>query len=129
MVHRVKSCLYTPDQILDFVKDIEVDLKVACNTLKARGDPGKRHAFCLFVSNYGGTLSIPMDTPYCLVYPMSYMRDMKLDHFDTHNNPAGPCLHCCICCTTLQYMNEDPNQHREYCGSQLILPHRAQYKK
>ena len=30
MVHRVESHLYTPDQILDFVTDIEVDLKVAC---------------------------------------------------------------------------------------------------
>ena len=53
MVHRVYSCLYTLDQILDFVKDIQGDVKAVCNALKARGDPGKRRAFCLFVSNYG----------------------------------------------------------------------------
>ena len=53
MVSRVESLLYTPDQILDFVADREVDLKAVRYVLKARGDPSKRHAFCLFVSNYG----------------------------------------------------------------------------
>ena len=129
MVHRVKSRLYTPDQILDFVTDIEVNLKVAHDALKAGDDPGKRRAFCLFVSNYGGAMSIPMDPPYCLIYPMSYVRDVKPDHFDTHKNPAGTCLCCCICCITLQYMNDNPNQHREYSRSCLILPCRAQYKE
>ena len=129
MAHRVESCLYTLDQILDFVTDIEVNLKAACDTLKAGGDPSKRHAFCLFVSIYWGAMSVPSDLPYCLVYPTSYMRDMEPDHFNTHNNLAGPYLHCCICHTTLQYINDDPNQHGEYAGSRLILPHRAQYKE
>ena len=74
-------------------------------------------------------MSIPMDPPYCLVYPMGYVRDLELDNLDTNNNPAGIHLLCCICCATLQYMNDDPNQHREYSGSHLILPHRAQYKE
>ena len=129
MVCQVQSRLYTPDQILDFVADIEVDLKMACDALKAGSDPSKRRAFCFFVSNYGGTMSIPTDPPYCLIYPMSYVRDIELDHFDTHNNPAGTRLHHCICHTTLQHMNDDPNQHREYAGSCLILPHGAQYKE
>ena len=126
-VHRVKSHLYTPDQILDFVRDIEVDLKAVQDALKARGDPGKGHAFCLFVSNYRGTMSIPTDPPYCLVYPTSYVRDMEPDHFDTHNNLMGTCLCHCICFTTLQYMNSDPKQLRKYSGSCLILPCGAQY--
>ena len=129
MVHRVKSCLYTPDQILDFVKDIGGDLKAAHNALKARGDPGKRHAFCLFISNYGGTMSIPTDSLYCLIYPTSYVRDLEPDHFDTHNNLEGTCLHHCMCCTILQYMNADPKQHKKHSRSHLILPHGAQYKK
>ena len=54
MVHRVESCLYAPDKILDFVSDIEVDLKAAHDALKAGGDPGKRCAFCPFVNNYWG---------------------------------------------------------------------------
>ena len=129
VVCRVESCLYTLDQILDFVKDIEVDLKVACNALKARGDPGKRCAFFLFVSNYGGAMSIPMDPPHCLIYPTSYVRDVEPDHFNTHNNPAGTHLHYCMCHPTLQYMNDDSNQCREYPRSHLILPHGAQYKE
>ena len=129
LVHRVESRLYTPDWILDFVKDIEVNLKVACHALKARGNPGKKRAFCLFISNYGDAMSVPTDPPYCLIYPTSNVRDMELDHFNTHNNPAGTCLHRCICCATLQYMNDDPNQRREYSRSHLILPCWAQYKE
>ena len=117
VVRRVESTLYTPDQILDFVKDIEVNLKAAHDALKARGDPGKMCAFCLFISNYGGTMSIPMDPPYCLIYQMRYVWGMELDHFDTHNNPAGTHLHCCLCRTTLQFTNDNPNQCREYFGS------------
>ena len=88
-----------------------------------------RCAFCLFVNNYGGKMSIPMDPPYCLVYPTRYVKDVEPDHFDTCNNPAGTCLHCNICHATLQYMNDDPRYHRAYGGSYLILPCRAQYKE
>ena len=122
MVHRIESHLYAPDQILDFVSNIEVNLKAACNALKVGGDPGKRHAFCLFVNNYGGTMSVPTDPPYCLIYPMRYVKGVEPDHFDTCNNPAGTCLHCCICHATLQHMNDDSCHCREYGGSHLILP-------
>ena len=129
IVCRVDSCLYTLDQILDFVRDIEVDLKAVQDALKAGGDPSKRHAFCLFVSNYGGTMSIPTDPPYCLIYLTSYVRDVEPDHFDTHNNSAGTCLCHCICHAMLQFTNDDPDRCREYSWSQLILPHGAQYKE
>ena len=129
VVYHIESCLYAPEKILDFMSDIEVDLKAVHNALKARGDPGKRCTFCLFVNNYGGIMSIPMDPPYCLVYPTSYMKDVEPDHFNTCTNPARTCLHRCICHATLQYMNDDPRYSRAYGGSHLILPHRAQYKK
>ena len=125
----IESHLYAPEKILGFMSDIEVDLKVVCDTLKAGCDPGQRHAFCLFVNNYGGVMSIPMDPPYCLIYPISYVKDVELDHLDTCNNPAGTCLHHCICCATLQYMNDDPHYCRAYSGSCLILPCGAQYKE
>ena len=80
-------------------------------------------------NNYGDIMSVPMYLPYCLVYPMSYMKDVEWDHFDTHNNPAGTCLHCCICRTTPQYMNDNPRYHRAYGGSCLILSHGAQYEE
>ena len=73
-------------------------------------------------------MSIPTDPPYCFVYPTSYMRDVEPDHFDTRSL-ARTCLCHCICHTTLQHMNDDPNQHREYARSCLILPRRAQYKE
>ena len=119
---RAEFCLYTLDQILDFVRYVEVDVKAAWDALQAGGNPGKRHTFCLFVSNYGGAMSIPTDLPYCLIYPTSYVRDVEPDHFDTYNNPVGTCLCCCICHTTLQYMNADPEQLRKYSRSCLILP-------
>ena len=55
------------------------------------------------------------------------MKDVEPDHFNTCNNPAGTRLCHCICCTTLQFTNDDPNQRRKYSGSYLILPYRAQY--
>ena len=127
LICRVESHLYTPDQILHFIRDIEVDLQAARDALKVGGNPGKRCTFCLFVSNFGGTMSVPMDLPYCLIYPTNYVRDMEPDHFDTRNNLVGTHLRRCICCATLQYMNTDPKQLKKYSGSHLILPHRAQY--
>ena len=72
-------------------------------------------------------MSVPTDPPYCLVYPTSYVKDVDLDHFDTRNNLAGMHLCHCICCTTLQFSNNDPKEHTSYVGSCLILPHRVQY--
>ena len=129
VVHLIESRLYVLDQILDFVSNIEVDLKVARDALKAGGDPGKRHTFCFFVNNYGGAMSVPTDLPYCLIYPMSYVKDVEPDHFNTRNNPARTHLLHCIWCATLQHINDDPNQCREYGRSCLILPCGAQYKE
>ena len=69
----------------------------------------------------------PHGPPYCLVYLTSYVRDAVPDHFDTHNNLAGMCLHHCICHATLQFTNDNTKQLKEYSGSHLILPRRAQY--
>ena len=127
VVCQVESCLYNPDQILDFVKEIEIDLQVAHNILDAGGNPRKRRAFCLFISNFGGALAIPTDPPYCLVYPTCYVRDADSDHFDTHNNLAETRLRHCVCHATLQFSNDDSKEHSNYAGSCLILPRRAQY--
>ena len=51
VVHRVDFHLYSPSQINDFIQDIEVDLREACSTLKARCDAGKKCTYCLFVDN------------------------------------------------------------------------------
>ena len=91
------SHLYNPSQITDFIQDIEGNLQAVCDALKARHDPGKRHAYCLFVDNLNGITSIPTDPPYCLVYPTSYVKGIEPDHFDTCNSPVGIHLHRCVC--------------------------------
>ena len=74
-------------------------------------------------------MDVPTDPPYCLVYPTCYVRDVDLDHFDTYNNPAGTHLHCCVCCATLQFSNDEPKEHTNYTRSCLILPHGVQYNE
>ena len=127
VVRWVESHLYTLDQILDFIKEIEVNLQAACDVLDARGNLSKRCAFCLFVSNFGGALAVPTDPPYCLVYPTCYVRDADSDHFDTCNNLVGMCLHHCVCRATLQFSNDKPKECTNYARSHLILPPGAQY--
>ena len=127
VVRRVDSHLYSPSQIPDFIQDIEGDLRVACNTLKAECNPGKRHAYCLFVDNLSGIMSIPMDLSYCLVYPTSYIKGVEPNHSDTCNSPTGMRLHHCVCCATLQFSNDDPKLRTQYIESHLILPCGVQY--
>ena len=57
--HRVESHLYTPDQILDFIKDIEVDLKAARDALKAKGDPARGMPF----ASLSATIGVPCLSP------------------------------------------------------------------
>ena len=127
MVRRVNSRLYSPSQINDFIQDIDVNLWEVRNALKAGHDTGKRCAYCLFVDNLSGIMSIPTDPPYCLVYPTTYVKGTEPDHFDTRNSPVGTHLHCCVCRATLQFSNTNPKQHTKYAGSHLAIPHRAQY--
>ena len=127
VVCQVDSHLYSPSQIHNFIQDIEGDLWAAYNALKARDDPGKRCAYCLFVDNLSGIMSIPMDPPYCLVYPTSYVKGIEPNHFDTRNSPARTRLHCCVFHATLQFSNDDPKQHTQYVRNCLILPCGAQY--
>ena len=128
VVRRVNCCLYSPNQINDFIQDIDVDLRVVHDTLKARHDASKRHAYCLFMDNLSGVMSVPTDPPYCLVYPMTYVKGAEPDHFDTHNSPVGMRLHCCMCRATLQFSDTNPQQCTKYRGSHLIVPHGAQYE-
>ena len=116
VVHRVDSHLYSPTQINDFIQDIEVNLQEACNALKARHNASKRSAYYLFVDNLSSVMSIPMDPPYCLVYPTTYVKGIEPNHFDT-----------CVCRATLQFSNTDPKQRTKYAGGHLIIPRGAQY--
>ena len=101
----------------------------ARKALKAGGNLGKRHAFCHFVHNLKGAMSIPTDPLYCLVYSTSYVKGVEPDHFDTSNNPVGMCMQHSVSRATLQFMNTNSELYKQYSGSQLILPHGAQYHK
>ena len=127
VVRRVDCHLYSPNQINDFIQDIDVDLRKARDALKARCDASKRHAYCLFMDNLSGVMSVPTDPPYCLVYPTTYVKGAEPDHFDTRNTPVGTCLHHCVFRATLQFSNTDPQQRTKYRGSRLIVPHGVQY--
>ena len=127
MVRRVDCHLYSPNQINDFIQDIDVNLWEVRNALKARHNAGKRCAYCLFVDNLSGVMSVPTEPPYCLVYPTTYIKGAELDHFDTRNSPVGTHLHHCVWRATLQFSNTDPQQCTKYAGSRLIIPHGAQY--
>ena len=89
VVRRVDCCLYSHNQINDFIQDIDVNLREACDALKAGRDASKRHAYCLFVDNLSGVMSVPTDPPYCLVYPTTYVKGAEPDHFDTRNSPMN----------------------------------------
>ena len=128
LVVRLVNChLYSPNQINDFIRDIDVDLWEARNALKAGHDASKRRAYCLFVDNLSGSMSIPTDPPYRLMYPMTYVKSTEPDHFNTQNSPVGTRLHCCVCRATLQFSNTDTQQRTKYGGSRLIVPWGAQY--
>ena len=127
VVCQVDSHLYSPSQINDFIQDIEGSLQAVRDASKAGHNPGKRHAYCLFVDNLNGVMSTPTNPPYCLVYPTSYVKGIEPNHFDTQNSPTGMHLNHCVCRATLHFSNEDPKQRTKYGGSCLIVPHGAQY--
>ena len=127
VVCRVDCHLYSPNQINDFIQDIDVDLQEVHDALKAGCDAGKRCAYCLFVDNLSSVMSVPTDPPYCLVYPTTYVKGTEPNHFGTRNSPTGTRLHYCLCQATLQFSNTDPQQHTKYAGSRLIVPHGVQY--
>ena len=69
MVRQVDSCLYSPSQIPDFIKDMEANLKAVHNALKAGGNPSKRCAYCLFVDNLSSAMSVPWTLPIAWCTP------------------------------------------------------------
>ena len=60
IVGRVESHLYTPDQILDFIRDIEGDLQVAQAALKAEASPARGTPF----SSLSVTMGVPCPFPW-----------------------------------------------------------------
>ena len=131
MVCCVSCNLYDQDGILPFINSIEEDLKKARQRWDAGKDPGGVHSYAMLVTNFGGIMAIPMDPPYCLVYPMIYSDDVankNQNHFNTTGSPPGLHTCACICCTLLQHADLTEAHKWKYNGSHMIVPHSAQYK-
>ena len=132
LVVRSVSCnLYDQDGILPFIHSIEEDLKKVQEKWDAGKDPGGVHSYAMLVANFSGTMAIPTDPPYCLVYPTIYSDDVDIkdqNHFNTAASPPGLDTHGCICCTLLQHADLMEAHKQKYDGSHLIVPRGAQYK-
>ena len=118
VVHHTGYNLYMQDEILPFVKSIEVDLEKMRDRHAHNKNPGGVHSYALLVANYGGVMAIPTNPLYCLVYPTVYNKDAEnQNHFNTAASPSGMCTCACMCCALLQLVDKDPDNRRTYEGS------------
>ena len=125
VVHHVGCNLYDQDGILPFINFIEEDLKKVRQKQDAGKDPGRVCHYAMLVTNFGGIMAVPMDPPYCLVYPRIYSDDVAAknqNHFNTMGSPPGLCTHTCICCALLQHTDLTEAHKWKYNGSCLIVP-------
>ena len=94
IVHCMGSKLAAQDGILPFVESIENDLTEA----RERQEQGKE-----VIANYGGVMALPMEPPFCLMYPTMYDDNVKdKTHFNTMGCPSGMCTDACMCCSSPQ---------------------------
>ena len=129
VVRREESSIYMQVDILTFMESIEVDLKKARDMHEEGLDPGRRHSYCLLLTNYRGFMAIPTDPPYCLVYRIVYHENIEdPSHFNTSANPSGMCTHSCMCHTLLQHADMEQLHQRTFEGSRLIIPCGEQYR-
>ena len=115
VVHCIGCNLYDQDGILPFINSIEEDLKKMRQKWDAGKDPGGVRI-----------MAVPMDPPYCLVYPTIYSDDVATknkNHFNTVGSPLGLHTHTRICHTLLQHADLTEAHKQKYNGSHLIVPH------
>ena len=95
----VSCILYDQNGILSSINSIKEDLKKVRQNWDAGKDPGGVCSYAMLVTNFGGIMAVPMDPPYCLVYPVIYSDDTATknqNHFNTVGSPPRatyPCLH------------------------------------
>ena len=129
VVHCKESSIYMQADILTFMKSIEVDLKKVRDMCEEGLDPGRRHSYCLLLTNYGSIMAILKDPPYCLVYPIVYHKNVEdPSHFNTSASSSGMQTHACMYCTLLKHVDMEPLHQRTFKGSHLIIPHGMQYR-
>ena len=101
--------LYTQDRILPFVKSIEEDLAKARERCANNKNTGGANYYTLLLANCGGVMAVPIDPPYCLVYPTVYNAGTENQtHFNTAASPSGMRTHTCMCHSLLQLVDKPP---------------------
>ena len=122
VVHHMGSNITTQADILLFVGPIESDLGKARDRWTCGKSPGDPHSYLLLVGNYGGTMALTTEPPYCLMYPTIYDAETEdQTHFNTSISPSGMHTEVCICHSLLQLMDRDPTRRREFEGSNMIV--------
>ena len=131
VVYRVSCNLYDQSGILPFITSIKEDLEKVRQRHDMGKDPGGVHSYVMLVANFGGIMAIPMDPPYCLVYPIVYNDDVAAqnqNHFNTVGSPSGLCTLDLMCHALLQHADLTEAHKWKYEGSCLIVPCGSQYK-
>ena len=107
VVHHIGCNLYDQNWILLFITSIKEDLEKVRQGCNMGKDPGGVHSYAMLVANFSHIMVIPMDPPYCLLYPIVYNEDLatqNLNHFSIAGSPSG--LHtwtlCAIPCSSMQ---------------------------
>ena len=98
---------YDQSGILPFIKTINDNLEKA----RKRGSKSGLCSYSLLVANYWGVMVVPMEPPYCLIYPTVYETEVPVKdqhHFNTRGNPVGMCTGACMCCALLQQADTQP---------------------
>ena len=89
MVHCADCKLYDQSGILPFIETVNDNLeKAPKNRSKSR-----LHSYSLLVANYGGIMVVPMEPPYCLMYPTMY--ETKVPAKDKHHFNTRAILRGC----------------------------------
>ena len=113
-----------------FIQNQLVETHVQAQTRKS--SLPRPHSFCLFVEDYKSMMALPMEPPYCLVYPIRFFNDMPADlrnQLHTDLFPPGLCCRECVCHRLIQRANHHEKWETIMGGSHFLLPHGAQYDK
>ena len=84
----------------------------------------------MFVVNFLGIMALPMDPPYCLVYPNIYsstISEKDRHHLNVGGSPPGVHTCMCICHALLHHANMSTDHRQQHHRSCLVITQGVQY--
>ena len=90
VVHHISCNLYGQSWILPFIRSIEEDLEKVRQRHDEGKDPGGVCSSTMLVTNFGSIMAVPMDPPYCLVYPIVYNDNVAAQNQNHFTLQAAP---------------------------------------